>query len=193
MVWGALFGRCLGILVEAVQRNYPTLSIFSSCVTGQPCVSPGMYALLGAMSALCGVTKMTVSSTVIMFELTGTLNYIVPAMLTLTIAKLVGDGFVKGGFSDILIRFYGYPYLDAKDDTIYGVPIHTAMVPRPQISCMYSTMRLDQISDLVQSVPYHGFAIVVSETDDRLVGYIRLSEFQPLLDSVIINIMYLLS
>lgn len=73
MVWGALFGRILGITVEAIQRSHPALSLFLSCHPDKPwlvsalysieeslnlilfvllSVTPGMYALLGAVSAL---------------------------------------------------------------------------------------------------------------------------------------------
>lgn len=38
-------------------------------------VTPGTYAMVGAAAALAGVTRMTVSLTVIMFELTGSLSY----------------------------------------------------------------------------------------------------------------------
>ena len=42
-----------------------------------------MYALVGAAAALGGVTRMTISLVVIMFELTGGLSYVIPIMVTL--------------------------------------------------------------------------------------------------------------
>jgi len=41
-----------------------------------------------------------------MFELTGTLNYIVPCMISLMTAKFVGDAFGKGG----IYPFFTYIY-----------------------------------------------------------------------------------
>lgn len=41
---------------------------------------PGLYAMVGAAAVLGGVTRMTVSLVVIMFELTGSLQFIVPTM-----------------------------------------------------------------------------------------------------------------
>lgn len=56
-----------------------------------------------------------------MFELTGTLNYIVPCMVTLMVAKLVGDAFGHGGIAEHLIRMNNYPFLDPREDMILGV------------------------------------------------------------------------
>ena len=48
----------------------------STCGEGQVCVNPGLYAMVGAAATLSGVTRMTVSLVVIMYELTGSLLYI---------------------------------------------------------------------------------------------------------------------
>lgn len=53
--------------------------------------------MIGAAAALGGVTRMTVSLVVIMFELTGGLNYIVPIMVAVMISKWVGDAFISDG------------------------------------------------------------------------------------------------
>ena len=39
-----------------------------------------------------------------MFELTGTLEYIIPCMITLMAAKITGDAIVHGGIADHLIK-----------------------------------------------------------------------------------------
>jgi hypothetical protein len=46
-------------------RNHPEAAIFESCTKDSlQCVTPGVYAMVGAAAALSGVTR-----------LTGTLNY----------------------------------------------------------------------------------------------------------------------
>ncbi|KAJ3410942.1 glycerol ethanol, ferric requiring protein [Chytridiales sp. JEL 0842] len=129
MILGALFGRMLGIIMLALQQSQPHWPIFSACHPDVPCVSPGMYSLLGAIGALGGVTRMTISLTVIMFELTGTLNYIIPCMVTLMVAKLVGDYIQKGGVSDVQIHVKGYPFLDWTQDEVIGLPTKNIMTP----------------------------------------------------------------
>ena len=71
------------------------------CSPHETCITPGLYAMIGAAAALGGVTRMTVSLIVIMFELTGGLTYIVPIMVAVMVSKWIGDAIVKDGM---------YPY-----------------------------------------------------------------------------------
>lgn len=112
---GACVGRVIGIIVQTIQEAYPHWSIFSSCPTDSVCITPGTYALLGAAAFLGGVTRMTVSLVIIMFELTGALTYVVPIIITVIVAKWVGDAFGKQSIYEGLIELNGYPFLETKD------------------------------------------------------------------------------
>lgn len=82
MAIGALFGRMVGICVQALHEAFPGSAFFSACEPDVPCITPGTYAFLGAASALSGIMHITVSVVVIMFELTGALTYILPTMVS---------------------------------------------------------------------------------------------------------------
>lgn len=82
MAIGASFGRLVGILVQALHEAFPDSSFFASCEPDVPCITPGTYAFLGAGAALSGIMHLTISVTVIMFELTGALTYILPTMVS---------------------------------------------------------------------------------------------------------------
>lgn len=83
MAIGATFGRMIGIFVQALHESFPNSKFFSACDPDVPCITPGTYAFLGAAAALSGIMHLTVSVTVIMFELTGALTYILPTMVSL--------------------------------------------------------------------------------------------------------------
>jgi len=83
MAIGASFGRMVGIMVEALHHSFPKSAFFASCEPDVPCITPGTYAFLGAGAALSGIMHLTISVTVIMFELTGALTYILPTMVCL--------------------------------------------------------------------------------------------------------------
>ena len=74
-------------------------------------MNSGLYAIVGAAAVLGGVTRMTVSLCVIMFELTGAANCIVPTMIAVMIAKWVGDAFGIGIY-DAHIHLNRYPHVD---------------------------------------------------------------------------------
>lgn len=81
MAVGASFGRMVGIMVQALHESFPDSKFFSACEPDVPCITPGTYAFLGAGAALSGIMHLTISVTVIMFELTGALTYILPTMV----------------------------------------------------------------------------------------------------------------
>lgn len=74
---GACFGRMVGLVVEYWSKVRPDLTLFNQCKGEDKCMLTAIYALIGAASALSGVTRMTISLVVIVCELTGTLNYAV--------------------------------------------------------------------------------------------------------------------
>lgn len=117
MAVGACIGRVVGMAAQFIQEMNPTWWIFASCPPdGTQCVTPGTYAMVGAAAFLGGVTRMTVSLAVIMFEFTGALTYILPVMVTIMVSKFVGDAFGTGGIYDALVRLNSYPYLDPREE-----------------------------------------------------------------------------
>ncbi|KAJ3330742.1 glycerol ethanol, ferric requiring protein [Blyttiomyces sp. JEL0837] len=157
----------------------PSLPLFSACHPDSLCVTPGMYALLGAIGALGGVTRMTVSLTVIMFELTGTLNYIIPCMVTLLVAKVTGDAFGKGGISDVMIRQKKYPYLDATEDEALDRRAFEIMTPMTKLLVLpASGTSVSQIEEILTKKWVEGYPVVASETDNLFVGYVTRSDLE---------------
>ncbi|KAL8689894.1 MAG: hypothetical protein Q9218_004543 [Villophora microphyllina] len=90
---GAFFGRLIGQWITTI--------------------SPGIFAMVGAAAFLAGVSRMTISLCVIMFELTGELEYIVPHMIAILVAKWVADALEKDGVYDLAQSVLGHPFLDA--------------------------------------------------------------------------------
>ncbi|KAJ1023093.1 hypothetical protein NDA16_003246 [Ustilago loliicola] len=135
---GACFGRIVGLLVQYVQWTHPDLGFFSWCpASDSACIVPGVYAMVGAAAALSGVTRTTVSLAVIMFELTGTLTYSVPVMLSILVAKTIADALEHKGIYDLVIDFSGLPYLDSKTEYIWnGVNVTDAMETEVEVICL---------------------------------------------------------
>ncbi|KAG0325749.1 glycerol ethanol, ferric requiring protein [Dissophora globulifera] len=180
MAIGALFGRMLGLVVRAAQVSYPGFVLFSSCKPDVPCITPGTYAFLGAAAALGGVMRLTVCVVVIMFELTGALNYILPTMITLMVTKTVGDYFGRGGIADRYIRLNGYPFLD-KEEHSFGIAVSQVM--QKDVSVLpASGTRLDRVEKLLADTNYQGFPVVEDSTSRTLIGYIGRSELRYVID-----------
>lgn len=116
--------------------------------------------MVGAAATLGGVTRMTVSLVVIMFELTGGVGYIVPLMAAAMASKWVGDALGRQaslftdigcfkyanshspfsfvfcplsflqGIYDAHIALNGYPFLDSKEEFAHTTLAADVMQPK---------------------------------------------------------------
>ncbi|SGY60701.1 BQ5605_C007g04470 [Microbotryum silenes-dioicae] len=168
MAVGATFGRMVGILVKALYRAHPTWAMFASCDPSKPCITPGTYAFLGAAAGLAGITRITVTVVVIMFELTGALTYILPTMIVVMVTKAVSDQFCKGGIADQMIRFNGYPFLE-NDDHAFNVSVSSVM-RRDLVYLPANGLSLRQLKELLANTTYQGFPVVKSAKNLTILG-----------------------
>lgn len=187
MAIGALYGRALGITMEVWQRGFPDLVIFSTCEADVSCVTPSTYAVIGAASALGGVTRMTVSIVVIMFELTGALNYVLPIMIAVMISKWVGDAMGKRGIYESWIDFNEYPFLDNRDDAPAPISsVSEVMTPVEDLLVLPSSGHtIQSLRELLANEPYRGFPVVSDSHDFLLIGYISRAELIFALESAL--------
>lgn len=178
MAIGALFGRAVGIIMEIWVHNHPKFYAFQNCEPDIPCVTPGTYAIIGAAAALGGVTRMTVSIVVIMFELTGALTYVLPIMIAVMVSKWVGDAFGKRGIYESWIRFNGYPFLDNSDETpIPDIPVSQIMTRVEDLVVLTATGHtIQSLTNILATHPYRGFPVVSDPREAILLGYISRAE-----------------
>ena len=201
MAVGASFGRMIGIMVQALHESFPQSAFFASCEPDVPCITPGTYAFLGAGAALSGIMHLTISVTVIMFELTGALTYILPTMVSLIskchhfiqtiltipvqivvgVTKAVGDRFGSGGIADRMIWFNGFPFLDNKEEHVFNVPVSHAMTTGP-LSVPASDFPVREAEHLLTDNKFQGFPVVEDRTSKTLVGYIGRTELRYAID-----------
>jgi len=73
--------------------------------------NPGSYALIGAASMLGGVTRMTVSLSVIIAETTGNITWVLPIMIVLLVSKWVGDAFNESIYEAHVVDVKNIPFL----------------------------------------------------------------------------------
>lgn len=162
VVTGALIGRGVGSAMQAWQENHPGFGLFASCAPEGVCVTPGVYALVGAASMLTGVTRLTVSCVVIMFELTGALNYVLPIMAGVMLSKWVADSLGRQGFYEMWIELLEYPLIPRTAQTV--VPELTAqdvMTPAESIPILHTRGHTTtELLRVVETSDVSGFPVV---------------------------------
>jgi chloride channel 3/4/5 len=93
MAIGGLLGKFIGHAVQILISSFPDAWMFSECpsVDGLGCVTPGVYAMIGAGVTMCGITRLPVTLAIILFELTGSLSYMACFSVAIFVAKWVAD------------------------------------------------------------------------------------------------------
>lgn len=94
MVVGGLLGRIAGHLVQWLVLSFPHAAIFEKCAadpSSTSCIVPGIYALIAAGSTMAGTTRLGIALVVILFELTGSLDYVLPFSLAILVANWTAD------------------------------------------------------------------------------------------------------
>jgi len=87
--------------------------------------SAGIFAMVGAGAFLGGVTRMTISLCVVMFELTGSLEYVVPHMIAILAAKWTADAVSRDSIYDLAQSVLGHPFL-SEDEALDLLVEHDA-------------------------------------------------------------------
>ncbi|KAM3479198.1 hypothetical protein MY5147_001813 [Beauveria neobassiana] len=140
MVVGGLMGRMVGHLVQWLVLAAPDWRIWGNCATEADgtCIQPGVYGLIAAGATMCGVTRLSVTLAVILFELTGSLDYVLPFSLTILVAKWTADAIEPNSIyvsesippppgkkqpanqdQDLLTSMNAYPFLDNKHKPVF--------------------------------------------------------------------------
>lgn len=91
------------------------------------------------------------------------------------ITKAVGERFGKGGIADRAIWFNGFPFLDNKEEHIFGVPVSQVMTSNPTV-LPATGMELKDVEKTMQENNYQGYPIVEDRASRVLLGYIGRTE-----------------
>jgi chloride channel 7 len=156
MIFGAAFGRFVGLILKMI---LPVLAI-----------DPGTYAVVGAGAATGGITRMTISLTVIMLEITNDLNYLFPLMLAIICAKWVGD-LLSHPLYDSLLELKGVNYLEP-DPTLQMKALRCRDAMSTDPVCLSQTVAVVDIIKVLQETEHNAFPVIKSSTDRTFVGLI---------------------
>ncbi len=155
---GASWGRLIGSLLA---QAMPQLKI-----------DPGAFALIGAASLLGGITRMTLALTVILIESTANTSFGLPLMLTLLVAKWVGDLFNQG-MMEIAIEAKGIPLLGWDAPFTYR-KFKARHVMKASPVCLPIVVSLQHAVAVLQSNNHNGFPVINAR--GQFIGLILRSQ-----------------
>lgn len=165
LFFGALVGGALG---ELGQRLFPGLS------------PSGVYALLGMAAVMAGTTHAAVSSVLIIYEMTGDYDVILPLMLTCVVAAAVSRRIEPESLYTAALRRRQVQLPEPpKPHWLRATRVATVLQPeveRLPLGASFETI----VVRLLQLAPGH--ELYVTSTDGRLLGAIRLDTIKRHID-----------
>lgn len=145
MVVGALFGRILALVLEYLDSFEHNSGGGGGVGTGPGIIGSlaygltfgsrsdlssipfstvgGTYAMAGAGAFLAGVTRMNVTLAIILFELTGSLNHVLPFSLTILVANWVSNAIEPESLYELLLHRNNFPYLDNRTTRAFDISL----------------------------------------------------------------------
>ncbi|XP_029964955.1 chloride channel protein 2 isoform X4 [Salarias fasciatus] len=173
-VIGAAFGRLVG---ESMAAWFPD-GIHSDGTIYS--IVPGGYAVVGA-AALSGAVTHTVSTAVIVFELTGQISHILPVMIAVILANAVAQS-LQPSLYDSIIRIKKLPYLPELGwghHEKYNIRVEDIMVRDVRyitLNCCYRDLHNVLLTGHLKTL-----ALVESAESMILLGSIERAQLQSLL------------
>ncbi|XP_030070085.1 chloride channel protein C isoform X2 [Microcaecilia unicolor] len=178
---GALYGRIIGLLL---------VSMFGVQEEGiASWIDPGLFAAIGAASFFSGVSRLTISLTVIMVEITNDVQSILVIMVAVMVAKMIGDWFNTSLYS-ALLKLKCFPYLESTPRIFYckktvNLELFTASdVMTPHVRVLHLQQNVASLADLLVKTSHSAFPVVYKpdpEHAEVFLGTITRSELCMLL------------
>lgn len=149
-----LIGAAYGRLWTRVINHFSSLYHWKN-------VDPRTYGLVGSAAMLGGVTRMTISLTVLILECTGNMEYGLPLILTSFFARWVGNYFNEGIY-DIHIHLRHAPFLDW-NPSLRGSFLRVKHIMTPNPKTLRTVERAGVIFDLLVSTKHNAFPVIVED------------------------------
>jgi hypothetical protein len=161
MVAGSAFGRLFGKAV------YDSLPADSAALVSLP-----VYTVVGSAALLGGISRMTLSLSVLVLETTGSMSIIVPIMVTVFAAKITGD-FFNHGIYDTQIHMRGTPVLVEHElefhQKVVAQKLNVGDLQTTQLLALPPVVLLQDAIDFLRMTTHSSFPITY-EVDRAMKG-----------------------
>lgn len=195
MVVGALFGRIFSMSIQYIQMLYPEFFFMDKICDGtSPCIDFGIYAMISAGAFMAGVTRMNITLSTIIFELTSSYTYVLPISISIAVANWVAYAIEPRSLYELLIFKNDFPFLANKKlhdftkyadlkELIHGVGDNIYIDITNRTSAKVAELKI-----LLIELQLKGMAdgcIPIVKGDRKLIGMIPAPELEFALDKLL--------
>jgi CIC family chloride channel protein len=163
---GAMMGSLFG---QAAHHLFPSVT-----------APPGAYAMVGMAALFGGAAHAPVTAILILFELTGDYNIILPLMLTTVVSTLVSRLLSNESIYTLKLTRRGIHLEEGQDvDVMQGVAVREEMTTAMDV--VPPEMSLVELADEFARTHHHGFPVVDGTGD--LVGVVSIRDLEQALSA----------
>ncbi|MEJ2208365.1 MAG: chloride channel protein, partial [Anaerolineae bacterium] len=163
---GAMLGSVFG---HAVHALFPAVT-----------APAGAYAMVGMAAFFSGAAHAPVTAIIILFEMTGDYNIILPLMLTTVVTTLIARMLSRESIYTLKLTRRGIHLEQGQDvDVMQGVTVGEAMTT--DIDVVPPDMSLPNLSQEFARTHHHGFPVV--DSDGGLVGVVGIRDLEQALSA----------
>ncbi|EGC38534.1 hypothetical protein DICPUDRAFT_93809 [Dictyostelium purpureum] len=144
MLVGASLGRLVGQVIALFFSN----------------IDPCVYAMVGASAMMAGFSRMTISLAIIIVELTEGTQYMLPVILSVMIAKWVGDIFNESIYEHLMEQKC-YPFLQSQPIKSF-IKLGVVDIMKSDVVTVHEVEKVSRIIEILKSTQHlhHGFPVV---------------------------------
>lgn len=158
---GAMLGGAIGHICHAIAP--------------ESTAGPGAYALVGMAAVFSGVSRATLTSIIILFEMTLSYNIILPLMFSCVISDAIAWSFYQDSVYTKKLRSRGIPIMQDMGPDVMA--LHTVReVMNPQVVTVAQGMSMRQVWEQILKSGHQGFPIVSSKS--TLCGIITATDIR---------------
>lgn len=151
-------GACLG-------RLFGEILAFIFKFLGGTHINALGYSVVGAASLASGVTR-TLSTSVIMFEITGQIRFLVPALISTIMALTVGNIFNKSFYAEIAL-IEGIPNPELPHLKIKGSKQEAKDIMRKNIDSIPKECHIKDLSEIIKSK--HEYYPIINNLNEKIL------------------------
>ena len=159
LVMGALMGACVGNLIAYI---FPGLDI-----------NPATFAFVGMGAFFTGISRATITSIVMLFELTVTMLFVLPMMFACIIANITAEKLQIGSIYENLLEKDGIE-IEEYSSPSYLQRFSVEQAMNSKVETVQETMALKEVYELFEHSDHGGFP--VENSKGELTGIMTLED-----------------
>lgn len=145
-------------------------------------VHPGAYALVGMAAVFSGAARAPITAVLIVFEMSGDYQLILPLMLATVLSTLLAELLFKDSIYTLKLTLKGIRLDRGRDeDILQGVSVEDVMVKNPLT--IQASAPVSELLDLLTRTHHHGLPVL--DAQNQLWGIVTVADLDLIQDGTV--------